>query len=382
MRGFLRFVKGLLITSLIVAAIAFGYLLTQDHTDYETEPAEALSIGGATKYYFNRLSNLEQHAYNNILSEIEGRPQRIKVPEMTKNELGEIFEALLYDNPEFYFTGRECTVRMSGSGAYFYPQYDIDKTAYDAQMTAVENAAQHFLSTVSGVTDDYALELAVHDYLVKTCSYNDDNATVYDALVEGSASCEGYSKAALYLFDKLGIKCYVMCGKAENYNGETEDHMWNVVNIAGSWYNLDVTWDDPADANDKTIRHTYFNLSDAEIAATHSHYYNDNQCNSTEMGYYKKSDLLFSAYDSAAEDKIAELIAEAADKGEDFVEFKFSSEQAYKAADKELFDKKGVYRLQERAAAICSAKLVTGRTSYMSDDKFNMIQLFIPYANK
>ncbi len=380
MKGFVRVVKFLFAASLIVAVVMLGYLLFQERVDYENDPAEELSIGGVTKYYFNRLSNLEKHAYNNILSGIDERPWRIEVPTMTQSELGKIFEALLYDNPAFYFTGRECTVGLSDRNAFFYPQYEIDEATYSAQMTAVENASQAFLSTVGGVTDEYALELAVHDYLVKTCSYGESNATIYDALVTGSASCEGYSKAAKYLLDKLGIPCYVMCGVSENYKGETEDHMWNVVKIGGGWYNLDVTWDDPADADDDGIRHTYFNISDAEISASHSHFKNDNPCVSTQMGYYQKSGLMFSAYDDAAQDSIVKLIAEAADNGAAFVEFKFASDKDYKAADKALFDRKGVYRLQERAAAVCSARLVTGSTHYTSDERFNIIQLYIPYA--
>lgn len=380
MKGFLRFCKRLFIASLVISVLAFGYLISQERTDSVNEPPEELLIGGANKYYFNRLSELEKRAYNSILTEIGGYPPRIKVPAMTKNELGNVFEALLYDNPEFYFTGRECTVRFSGSRAFFYPEYAVDDDVYAAQMTAVENAAQSFLSTVSGITDEYSLELAVHDYLVSNCSYNEDNATIYDALVRGVASCEGYSKAAKYLFDKLGIKCYVMCGVAENHGGETVDHMWNVVNIGGGWYNLDITWDDPADANDRSIRHTYFNISDAQIAATHSRYQNDNKCVETEQCYFKKSGILFSAYDTAAEEKIARLIADAADAGEDFTEFKFSAPQAYVKAHKALFKDKQVYKLQERASDICTVRINPNKTSYASDEKFNIIQIYISYS--
>lgn len=370
----------MLIAALVFSVLAFGYLIMLERADSANRPPEELLIGGAYKYYFNRLSELEKRAYNCILSETGGYPPRIKVPSLTKDELGNVFEALLYDNPEFYFTGRECTVRFTGSRAFFHPEYAIDRDVYAAQMAAVEKAAQSFLSTVKGVTDEYLLELAVHDYLVSRCSYNEYNATIYDALVRGTASCEGYSKAAKYLFDKMGIKCYVMCGVAENHSREKVDHMWNVVNIGGGWYNLDITWDDPADAHDRSIRHTYFNLTDAQISATHSNYENDNRCVETEQDYFEKSGLMFSGYTLATEEKITGLIADAADAGEDFLEIRFSTPQAYKKAHKSLFMDKRIYVLQKRALDICSAKINPDKARYSSDERFNIIQLYITYS--
>jgi hypothetical protein len=364
------------------AVIVAFFLFLGRYLPTDTDsPAAELPIGGENKYYFSQLSNIEKHAYNSILSEIGRYPPRIKVPSMTEDELGSIFEALLCDNPSLYFVGRECTVRMSGSKAFFYPKYSVDKDTYAAQTSAVERAADRFLSTVSGLTDEYALELAVHDYLVSTCSYEEGSATVYDALVRGIASCEGYSKAAKYIFDRLGINCFVMCGSAENHTGETVDHMWNIVSINGGRYHLDITWDDPADAGGSSIRHTYFNLSDKEISATHTGYKCEYACDETSEGYFVKSGSFFKAYDMASKNAIANLISDAADNGEEFVEFKFSSGRAYAAADNALFGKKEIYEILEIAASGCSARILTDRASYSSDKRFNIIQIYIPYAD-
>ena len=143
----------------------------------------------------------------------------------------------------------------------------------------------------------------------------------------------------------------------------------------------DITWDDPADAGGSSIRHTYFNLSDKEISATHTGYKCEYACDETSEGYFVKSGSFFKAYDMMSKNAIANLISDAADNGEEFVEFKFSSGRAYAAADNALFGKKEIYEILEIAASGCSARILTDRASYSSDKRFNIIQVYIPYAD-
>lgn len=56
--------------------------------------------------------------------------------------------------------------------------------------------------------------------------------------------CEAYARAFKVLCDNAGIPCVLVDGNA--YNGEgAENHMWNYVKVDGSWYAVDVTWNDP-----------------------------------------------------------------------------------------------------------------------------------------
>lgn len=57
--------------------------------------------------------------------------------------------------------------------------------------------------------------------------------------------CEGYAKAFKVLCDKSGIPCVLVDGIG--YSGwSAEGHMWNNVKVDGSWYAVDVTWNDPS----------------------------------------------------------------------------------------------------------------------------------------
>lgn len=58
--------------------------------------------------------------------------------------------------------------------------------------------------------------------------------------------CEGYARGFKVLCDRLGIPCVLTEGQASNYGFATSElHMWNYVQIEGSWYAVDVTWNDP-----------------------------------------------------------------------------------------------------------------------------------------
>ena len=102
--------------------------------------------------------------------------------------------------------------------------------------------------------DPYAQLLYVHDWLTLHNRYNaaaaaapgDDYLpwTPLSALTDVSQPvCEGYAKAFKLVCDELGIPCLTVDGYARG------GHMWNHVLLYGSWYAVDITWDDPpADA--------------------------------------------------------------------------------------------------------------------------------------
>ena len=57
--------------------------------------------------------------------------------------------------------------------------------------------------------------------------------------------CEGYARSFKYILDEMGIPCVLVIGTGTNSRGETERHAWNYVEIQGTWYAVDCTWDDP-----------------------------------------------------------------------------------------------------------------------------------------
>lgn len=99
----------------------------------------------------------------------------------------------------------------------------------------------------------------IHDYIIDNTEYDklkyenkEDTTyksnTAYGVLIQGYGTCNGYADAMAIFLDKLNII---------NYKISNDEHIWNLVYIDGSWYHLDLTWDDPiSDMN--VNRDTYF----------------------------------------------------------------------------------------------------------------------------
>lgn len=93
---------------------------------------------------------------------------------------------------------------------------------------------------------DYELVCDVNNYLCNTVYYPPQEPyaavthTPYGAFNDGCAVCEGYACAAKLMLNKMGIECDIEVGICTNGGG----HAWNLVKLDGSWYQLDVTWND------------------------------------------------------------------------------------------------------------------------------------------
>lgn len=127
-----------------------------------------------------------------------------------------------------------------------------------------------------GMTD-YEKELAVHDYIIRNVEYDLNNISIfethgehasdpYGALAEGRCICSGYTTTFQMFMDMLEIPCRSI--QAADDDGE--DHAWNMVELNGHWYYVDVTWDDPVpDIKGRPVHHNYFNVSEETMAKRH-----------------------------------------------------------------------------------------------------------------
>lgn len=125
-------------------------------------------------------------------------------------------------------------------------------------------------------------ELAIHDYLTQVTKYyenwktdqgNYEVHTPVGLLTKGSAVCDGYAKTFNILMGMVGIESDVYYGKSLG-DIELENHAWNIVNIDGKSYHVDVTWDDRdialgKDKKNASLTHKYFNVSDDYIKKDH-----------------------------------------------------------------------------------------------------------------
>ncbi|MDD6806986.1 MAG: transglutaminase domain-containing protein [Oscillospiraceae bacterium] len=350
------------------------------------------------RYYYSKLNEKEKKAYTIICAQIADFPNEILIPKLTDDELKNVFEAVSYDNPEFFFLGNRCSITGIGSLNYFVPQYAMSKSVYEEKMANVSAVASEVLGQVSlsdgaSTMDVYRAELYIHDLIAKNCEYTKetDNITcsIYGMLVDGRASCEGYARTLQYLLKQLGIANYVIVGQATDKEGNMEGHMWNVVTINGNKYNVDATWDDYSvsneiDSPDNSVSHTYFNIPTEKLKFTHVA---DDEnawarCTSDDLNYFEINGLLFSKFDNSSLNVFRQAIARKLIEGNRSIEIAFTDKKAYDAAINSLFDNANVYKVMKTANMVApsSNRIKTNQIQYTYDEDLLIIRLFFAKA--
>ena len=118
--------------------------------------------------------------------------------------------------------------------------------------------------------DVYAKEKAIHDFVVLNVAYDQSltHYTAYDALYDHTATCQGFAMLTYQLLRAAGIDNIILSGTAVNALGKAA-HAWNEVKLAGRWYQLDTTWDDPIPFVKGRVLYDYFNLTSAQLGRNH-----------------------------------------------------------------------------------------------------------------
>ena len=124
---------------------------------------------------------------------------------------------------------------------------------YD-EKTAMERALGILNTAKSKAKNSWELELEIHNILANSITYYDDTREFSDpknaprylsiigALLDGKANCQGYSDAFYTIASMAGFTVSRM-------SVETRDdlHQVNTILLNGSWYVVDVTFDDQDD---------------------------------------------------------------------------------------------------------------------------------------
>lgn len=186
-----------------------------------------------------------------------------------QDELGKYYqsaiEAYTYDNPEVFYIspskmylnietrtkGIKTTYNVyinSGEQANYLADEFSSEEQVDTAINSINEVKNKILANRTSNT--YQNIKMAHDYLVDSVEYDstvemENIYNAYGALVNRMSVCEGYAKAFKYLMDELQIPCVLVIGNGTNSQGQTENHAWNYVQLDGTWYAIDVTWDDP-----------------------------------------------------------------------------------------------------------------------------------------
>ena len=211
---------------------------------------------------------------------------------LSSADIFELRSRAINSNPYVvYFDYNRSVCWSDGRLEFVYTESKAVVTKAQAALRAAVN------TIVAEVTDPMQSDLeklvALHEYLVLNTSYEraitgapqEFAHNAYGALMYGQGVCSSYALALKALLDAVGIESRVVSGTAGG-----EAHAWNLVKLAGEYYHVDATWNDPVPDLAGRVRYGFFLLTDQQIGKTHAWSEALPPANSTLFSYISSMD--------------------------------------------------------------------------------------------
>ncbi|CUX30958.1 transglutaminase domain-containing protein [Clostridium sp. C105KSO13] len=333
-------------------------------------------------YYYQQLTNEEQKLYTEIYQGILESSDSIYVHSSNVETLKKVSSFIFCDRPELFWCGGEMQMTSYADYSEIQPVYLYTGEEKKQRQSRIDKAVNDCLSGITGEMTEYDKVRYIFEYLVDTVGYNleaPDNQNIYSALVGKSSVCAGYSRAAQYLLQKLGIECIYVTGTIP----EQGAHAWNIVKCGGQYYQMDVTFGDPVfleaesgeNIPDKSTNYDYLCCSDAEILKNHTM---DTEvsypaCSSMDLNYYKLNGMY---YEEFHPEQLLEDMNQTIYKKESSFTCKFASDTLYQQAHDGILN-----GLVQNAAQnlLEHYELETVQYTYVEDDVMDKITIFWNY---
>lgn len=193
--------------------------------------------------------------------------------ELTEDEIKIAITAFKNDHPQIFWIANVYGRAHSDGNTIVQLYSYVSPSECNMMIANLDTAVKNYTAAMNETAlPQFDREVKAFQMVADGCVYDtetaDDNNqirrwksyTAYGALVDGTAVCEGYSRAMQLLLNHVGMECRLVCGEAGGTN-----HMWNMVKVDEVWYHLDATWND----QQAVILYDYFNVTDAAIEKDH-----------------------------------------------------------------------------------------------------------------
>ncbi|OHW61866.1 cellulosome-anchoring protein precursor [Andreesenia angusta] len=213
-------------------------------------------------------------AEKKILDAIKNLDSQVDISEYGINTSvqRELLDKIIRENPDIFYTRGWTYSYSPSSGTVFgiMPDYDYEKSKIESMKAEIEQKLSAAIEKIKE-PDMTPLEkvLAVHQYLVLNIEYDErgnapiESHSIYGALVDGKAVCEGYSELLTVMLERLGeVDSFVVVS-------EEMLHAWNMVVLDGNYYHIDATWNDPTPDREGYVRYEYLLIPDSVMASDH-----------------------------------------------------------------------------------------------------------------
>ena len=347
-----------LILAIIVSVLVVGIPNSDDvtapaDTDAVTDTTEIIGntenvvveslIGDEYLYYYRQLDTTERTIYEEMLRAVRAGEDTCTFNginyETYSPAVDDAINALTNDYPIYFWVRNGYrTEYIDRDGIrndylkfyfdfYSYWNFTMSPEKYIGELSAevdkVVGLAKQYTSPV-----DQAI--FVHDYLIKNAEYDHDTLaeakktihaasaeyiySAYGCLVNKKCVCSGYAEAFQLIMNELGVNTTVVIGDAGG------PHEWNMIELEGESYYIDVTWDDHDRKNDSGVfiytndsDYEYMCITTEELRKTHTPdavMFSPPHCLSTKYNYFVYSGYYLTDYSF---DELSRMVSEQAE---------------------------------------------------------------------
>lgn len=301
------------------------------------------------RYYYGKLPEHEKRIYLEVYRGCMNHKDiiPISIGEDRIKSYPRIIRAVMDDNPLMYYVNQSvCEIAQDTNGnSAVLPQYFFTPEIVAVYNQRLQNAVNRIIFDLK-LTEGTDLEKArkIHDYLCSTIAYDYQGSdignisrfitahNILGAFALKKAQCEGIAKAAKVLLNAVDVRCILVFGKAEGKDGVMTDHCWNIVNIEGHPYHMDITFDLGRSSED-FIAYDYYNITDAQIRKDHVFSGGLPKCKEIKANFFEQEKLIFTS-----NRKLERYIAQTISEGKRILYFKLAGKLKAEEIRTELLD--------------------------------------------
>lgn len=251
----------------------------------EEYPVFSNNEPGYEYYKETFLDEDQKKIYDNFLeASLQFKPEfSIGLRKITNKELKTIYEFFVQDHPEIFWVksysagldnfNHEYIAKLSMIKLNFC--YSKEETV--RKLNKMKQSYEPIIEEASKLNTDREKVKFVRDKIMEigTCNIvRGEGATDYysmNSIFEyGKTMCSGYANGFKFIMDRVGVKSICVMystGVAQ------ESHIWNMVLIDGTWYNMDISFDDERYELYNIKGDKYYLVEDNDI------FYQDHQIN-------------------------------------------------------------------------------------------------------
>lgn len=267
----------------------------------------------------------------------------------SEEELKRIMYAFIYDYPEYFWCLQYKTKIIANKS--YYIVLDTDDSQMEV-LRQLEEEAAGIVKELSEGSGKYKTVKAIFDYIVNNTEYVENvpyHQDIRSVLLNHQSVCSGYAKTFQYFCKLAGIPCTTVNGYAYEDGDTRNTHAWNLVNIKGNYYWVDVTWGDSyVTTGEEYVNYSYFMVTDDDFLQ--SHIINESleqpagentlfeypACTDNSLNYFVKNGCYFKSYRRA---KIRKYIMQNIEKDRhQYITLKFAGKKGYQKAYQDLFE--------------------------------------------